>query len=502
MAEGELQATGARLSARGRRLFERALLTLVVAIPVLSALYGAHRHGLEGVVAGPASIFVLPLLILPAIKLKNWLAAPTMPPLWPHERLYWSVTALVAAAIFIGVVILIGGFDPIEEHGVDGWIDGVIAGFLAAWLFGILAARLHAWLMWLKGPETVDRSEYPSKLQTDLAPMLTEMEAVRFDVGRRIRRRAGWMTPLGVGVLLTAWAIFAVLDHEFDLILPPVAVVIGAALGHIVASSRLAEEYERLYKGRVLPRLAALFGALAFARPPPPDLERLRRFHVFRHFDTTCADDAIFGEHRGLKLSIVQLRLARGSGPWRKQVFRGLLIEIELKQGLAGVTAIAADAGGFGNLRDELAARDIRRVGLESPAFEREYEVYATDQVMARALITPDFMERFIALGKTAGFGRPLALAQDNLLQLAMPRLDERGVAQDYFAPPSYEDPASDDGVLERLYHDIQAVLLAADSVIGLDAATSAQAKSPRRKSRAAKAGGEALEEDPVGEDQ
>jgi len=58
-------------------------------------------------------------------------------------------------------------------------------------------------------------------------------------------------------------------------------------------------------------------------------------------------------------------------------VFRGLLIELELKQRLLGVTAIAADAGGFGNLRDELAARDVRRVGLESPAFEREYEVYA-----------------------------------------------------------------------------------------------------------------------------
>jgi hypothetical protein len=119
---------------------------------------------------------------------------------------------------------------------------------------------------------------------------------------------------------------------------------------------------------------------------------------------------------------------------------------------------------------------------------------------MARTLITPDFMERFIALGKTEGFGRPLALAQDNLLQIAMPRLDQRGVAQDYFAPPTFEDPASDDGVLGRLYHDIQAVLSAADSVIALDAPTGAQAKSSLRRSRAAKP--EPDNEDPIGEDQ
>jgi hypothetical protein len=430
----------------------------------------------------------------------DWLSSPRKPPLWRHERLYWTLTAATAAAIFIGVTILIGAFDPVEEHGIDGYIDGFIAGVVCAALFGFVAARLHAWLMWLKGPEVADTGGDRSRLQEALAPTLAELEAVRVDVGRRIRRRASWMTPLGAGAGLAAWAIWAAVNHEFDLILPPIAFLVGAAAGHIVASWRLAGEYERLYQARVLPRLAALFGALTFARPPPPDLDRLRRFHVFRHFGAAHADDGIAGQHRGLKLSIVQLRLTRGWGLWRKSVFRGLLIEIELKQRLAGVTAIAADAGGFGNLRDELAARDIRRVGLESPAFEREYEVYATDQVMARALITPDFMERFMALGKSEGFGRPLALAQDNLLQIAMPRLDERGVAQDYFAPPTYEDPASDDGVLGRLYRDIKAVLAAADAVIALDAPTGALAKSSRRHSRAAKLASD--DEDPIGEDQ
>jgi len=501
MADGELPAKGARIGPRGKRRYQRTLLGLLAAIPALLALYGFHRDGGEGLGVG----FVVGLLgtaltMFPAVKLMNWLSAPSKPPLWPHERLYWSLTVGIAAAIFVGVTILIGAFDPVEEHGIDGYIDGFISGFVCAALFGFVAARLHAWLMWLKGPEAVDRDKYPSTLQEVLAPTLAELEAVRQDVGRRIRHRASWMTPLGVAVMLAAWAIFAVLAHEFDLLLPIAAFLVGAAAGQVMASWRLAGEYERLYQARVLPRLAALFGELTFQRPPPPDLKQLRAFHVFRHFDSARADDAVAGEHRGLKLSIVQLDLTRGWGVWRKRVFHGLLIGIELKQRLLGVTAIAADAGGFGNWRDELATRNIRRVGLESPTFEREYQVYATDQVMARTLITPDFMERFIALGKTEGFGRPLALAQANLLQIAMPRLDQRGVAQDYFAPPTFEDPASDDGVLGRLYHDIQAVLSAADSVIALDAPTGAQAKSSLRRSRAAKP--EPDNEDPIGEDQ
>ena len=134
--------------------------------------------------------------------------------------------------------ILIGAFDPIEEHWVDGFVDGFIAGLVGAGLFGFVAARLHAWLMWLKGPQVADHSDAPSRLQDVLAPTLAELEAVRLDAGRRIRRRARWMTPVGAGALLAAWAIYAVLNRDLDLLLPPAAVCVGALAGHIVAVGR------------------------------------------------------------------------------------------------------------------------------------------------------------------------------------------------------------------------------------------------------------------------
>jgi len=475
VADRLLQANDApRLGPRGARRFTQALLASAVAVPALSALYGFRGQGGAGAAGGAvAGLVAWAIAVWPFITLRAWLTAPRQPPLWRHERLYWSVTATIGAAILVAGVILIGVFDPVEAHSLDGWVHGLILGAIAAWLFVVLAARLHAWLMWLRGPQPALRSDAPSRLQDALSPILTELEAVRQDAGRHIRRRAAGLAPAGALLGLTGWAVYAVHDADFNLLLLPVAVVAGGLTGHLIAASRLAAEYGRLYKARVLPALAGLLGDLTFQRPPPPDLARLRRFHVFRHFDTARADDAIVGVRRGLKISIVQLVLKRTLR--LKPVFHGLLIELELHNRLTGVTALSADAGALGNLRDALATPHLERVGLESAEFEREYEVYATDQVMARALVTPDFMERLLALGRRPGLGRPLALAQDNLLVLALPVLDKEGHPENLFQPPNYEAPAAADEVLGRLYRDIEAVLGAADAVIALDSATGAQ---------------------------
>jgi hypothetical protein len=458
----------------------------MAAIPTMAALWGLHRGGdAEGAVTGLLlGLFAAALLAFPALKLIGWLAASRRPPVRPFDVLYWWTTAALASAILVGVTVLIGAYDPIEEHGVDGWVDGLIAGALAAALFGFVAARLNAWLTWLRGPAAVEAEAVPSRLQDALAPTLAELESVRQDAGRRIRRRAAWASPLGAGICVVAWAIYWAWSGQLELLAPPAAVVLGGAVGYSWASSRLNAEYERLYKARVLPRLVAMAASsLTFQRPPPPNLELLRRFHVFRHFSAAHADDAIRGAYRGLALGIVQLQLSQGWGPWRRSAFRGLLIEIELQRGLAGTTAIASDAGAAGNFRDELVARNIQRVGLESPAFERLYEVYGTDQVIARTLVTPDFMERFTAMGQLAGFARPLALAKDRLLQIALPRSDDREGRRGLFEAPTFEDPAADDHVLQRLHHNLMTVLRAADAVIGLDSATHARAAGRPRRS-------------------
>ena len=407
-----------------------------------------------------------------------------------HRRLviYWGLVTLSSVATFFIVFVRIGFFG--EQRDFWSIADGLATGACGGGLILLGASALQTWLTWLLRPQAAAPIKKRSKLQTAVAPVLAELETVRLDADRRIRRRAAWMTPVGVA----AGAAYYFYDDSGALPLLAVFTFWGGVAGYVLAVGTLAGGYERLYKRRVLPRLVALFGPLTYERAPRLDLARLRRFHIFRHFTFARADDGIVGEYRGLQVSIVQLRLTRLKFLDYEVVFRGLLIEIGLKDRLVGTTAVASNAGAFGNLLDELAARDMRRVGLESAAFEHEYQVYATDQVMARALLTPDFMERFMALGQRPGFERPLALAQDNVLLLVMPRAAETRGGWDFFAAPGYAYPASDEGVLKSLYHDIEAVLRAADAVIDLDDATRAQASAPppergRRKARAGRSG-------------
>jgi hypothetical protein len=138
---------------------------------------------------------------------------------------------------------------------------------------------------------------------------------------------------------------------------------------------------------------------------------------------------------------------------------------VKLPRHLAGTTAVIADNGLLGNLRDRFGAEGREHVRVEDPAFEKAYEVYGTDQVAARALLTPAFMERFLALGQRAGFLQPLALAQDNRLTIALPKAG--GI--NLFEAPSYRQPANSQQAILELYGNIQAVLRAADAVIDLD---------------------------------
>jgi hypothetical protein len=246
----------------------------------------------------------------------------------------------------------------------------------------------------------------------------------------------------------------------------------GGLVGYYWASRALGDQYRRLYKERVLPRLAAQFGALSYRAAVMPDLGLLTTQRIFRDYDRVVAEDEIFGVYRAMAISIVELRLTRGSGKSEQAIFDGLLMKVRLPRKLSGTTAVIADNGVLGNLRDRFEGGGSARVRVEDPLFEKLYKVYGTDQVGARALLTPAFMERFRKLGERLGFMGPLALAQDNLLTIALPKSSYHNL----FEPPSYRKSAKSEDAVLKLYGDIAAVLQAADAVIGLDQASRAVA--------------------------
>ena len=192
----------------------------------------------------------------------------------------------------------------------------------------------------------------------------------------------------------------------------------------------------------------------------------MRAHRIFRDFTEAFADDEIVGSYRGLPVSIVELRLAGGSANEPSAVFDGLLIEVVLPRNLAGTTAVITDEGLLGNLKARMRSDSLQHVRLEDPRFAERYQVYSTDQIEARALLTPAFITRFAALAEMSGFWLPGALAEGNSFVVALPKRS----SVDLFEPPSYfEGEVTTGKTLLALSQDIKAVLEMADAVIDLD---------------------------------
>ena len=366
----------------------------------------------------------------------------------------FGLAVLVWIAVTLATVV--------KEPGVGSFFAGLFGGFILA----LMIAGATAWIalrIAVPPRKPVDTGE-GAELEASLRDVLDELEKTRLETVAKINARAAWRVPLcaagGVGI----WILGQFSDDPGDLGDFAAMLIVPGILGYVWASLALSNQYERLYKEKVLSRLAAAFGDISYRRAVPPDMQRLKAEHIFRHFDAVDADDELFGTHRGLPLNIIELKLTERQGKNRRTTFDGLLVEIELLRDTNAVTAIVSDGGAFGNFRDRmLGGRE--RVRLEDPVFEKVYEVYGTDQVAARALLHPAFMEKLLALGERPDFGRPQALCVGRRLTFAMPKR----IARNLFEPPGFQKPAASREALVKLKADIEAVIAAADAVIDLD---------------------------------
>jgi Protein of unknown function (DUF3137) len=370
----------------------------------------------------------------------------------------WGAGTLV---MFLGILSL----SIAESPTVAGFFRGIATGLFLALLF---AAGFGWLLLWAHGSTSrkFDKATAaPADLETLLGPTLRELNAVRKDVIRNVKARSVTRVPLGVAASVAVWVLAQWNDDPPGALEMVMFVIVGAVAGELWAASKLEGEYRRLYKDRVLPRLAARLGNLTYRQAASDGVRKLSAGWILPEFDSAESDDEIVGTHRGLEIDIVEARLRRRSGQNTQVVFDGLVIELTLPRSLTGTTVVLTDEGVFGNLKARWRSGAMEAVRLEDPRFEQRYEVYSNDQIEARALLTPAFMERFMALSSLSGFSLPGALAEGNRLVVALPKGMGTG---DLFEPPVYWKPAGGRALL-ALEDDIRAVLRMADTVIELD---------------------------------
>lgn len=132
----------------------------------------------------------------------------------------------------------------------------------------------------------------------------------------------------------------------------------------------------------------------------PDGLADFKSWSLLPGYDRISCRDRFAGRHHGCAFAFFDTHLQKqvGSGKNRrwKTVFNGQLVCIDFPKPFKGTTVIREDAGPFNFL--EQWSCNLQRVGLGDSRLEKAFEVYASDQVEARVLIHPVFMERLLEL--------------------------------------------------------------------------------------------------------
>jgi hypothetical protein len=150
---------------------------------------------------------------------------------------------------------------------------------------------------------------------------------------------------------------------------------------------------------------------LEYEHDPAPDrgFELARTYRLVPGFDRSRFEDMWKGAYDGhpFMLHEAHLEERRGSGKHRRwvTVFRGSIISIGFAREFGGITLVSRSGRytkflGLGGPKDsiEIDGRRLDYVDMVHPDFEDAFDVYSTDQVEARTIVHPAYVERLIAI--------------------------------------------------------------------------------------------------------
>jgi hypothetical protein len=169
-------------------------------------------------------------------------------------------------------------------------------------------------------------------------------------------------------------------------------------------------DYKSYIKDEVYPNIFSYFGSdFIYKRESLMEAEIFANAGVVPRFITKKCEDYIKGRYNGtvFELTEAQLLTFRHRYDLRSQtVFRGYLIRLNMKKKVSGHTAVRNRKGLIYRFYSWIYTTnwfpakisELEKVRFEDPVFQRKFEVRSSDQVEARYLLTPAFMESLIDL--------------------------------------------------------------------------------------------------------
>ena len=257
---------------------------------------------------------------------------------------------------------------------------------------------------------------FNSFYERELLPALQEKELDRKDAFKKINSYG----PLAAGgIAVVSALVFMKFRHPMMLAMG----LFGAGAAYFGIRSYYLKDVKSRTKNHLVAGICRFIGwEFEDKVLDPPDLKPLIENGLLpKRYDRVSFEDKMWGNAHGADFEALECHMERedtdsdGDTKW-VTVFRGSLMALDFHQKFLGRTVVLRDKGFFNRKK----MGDMKRVGLVDPKFEKIFEAYGTDQVEARVLLTPTFMQRLVDLEESVD-GKKIRFAfLDDLLLIAV----------------------------------------------------------------------------------
>jgi hypothetical protein len=170
--------------------------------------------------------------------------------------------------------------------------------------------------------------------------------------------------------------------------------------------------------------------------------------NVLPEFDESFYDDVFRGVHNGVNFEIIESKFTRGYGKNKTDLFDGVIILLDMNKKNIGETCITS-----GFILNKSNLSHLSKTELEDVQFEKKFDVYTNDEVEARYLITPSFMERLKRIQLAFKTSNMRCTFYDKYIVLAL------STKRDLFSLCSLVRPMSDWKPYCQMYEEIISII-------------------------------------------
>ena len=235
-----------------------------------------------------------------------------------------------------------------------------------------------------------------------LKALVDEFEKERVSAASLARKKLIWLTPLFVIIPFIGWQLVVwefKESEDFEGLGLYFVLLSFVAISWFIKKSIVI--YQNSIKNQIFPRILSFIGDFTFSAEVSDRVEQYKSSGLLPTYSTETSEDNIIGEYKGVKIEIFETHLQK----WKKRgknsrlvtVFNGLIINLSMNKKFSGKTLVKQDKGSVGNWFSKKSTK-LENVKLEDPRFENSFEVFSSDQIEARYLLTVSFMERLLEL--------------------------------------------------------------------------------------------------------